>query len=204
MPLNNRPTVFLVEDDESISEVITHLVESVGLSIKSFKSPHEFLEAFDIRFRGCLILDVRMPDMNGLDLYEALKKRYSALPVIFMTAYPEIPLAVRAIKSGAVDFIVKPFNNQVFLDQIQRMFSLSPSSITNMQFQRQLESLTPRERQVLEQIVEGKLNKGIAYKLNITMSTVELHRSNLMKKMQAKNSANLIKNYLVAKNSVSF
>ncbi len=147
---------------------------------------------------------MRMPDMSGLDLYEALKKRYSALPVIFMTAYPEVPLAVRAMKAGAVDFIMKPFNNQVFLDLIQRAISLSPSSITNMQFQRRLESLTPRENQVLDEIVEGKLNKEIAYKLNITISTVDLHRSNIKEKMQVKNSVILIKNYLAAKNNGSF
>ncbi len=193
--------MFLVEDDESTSEVLTHLLQSIGLSVKCFKNPHEFLEAFDISFKGCLVLDVRMPDMNGLELYEALQKRYSALPVIFMTAYPTIPLAVRAIKAGAIDFIVKPFNNQVFLDLIQRALSLSPSLITNRKVQQRWGSLTRREKQVLEKIVEGKLNKEIAYELKISLSTIEAHRSHIMEKMQAKNSADLIKKYLAVKNS---
>jgi len=192
---NNRSTVFVVEDDESIREVITLLVKSVGLPVKSFKDPYEFLEAFDVSFEGCLLLDVRMPDMSGLDLYEELKKRHCTLPIIFMSGYPDIPVAVRAIKAGAVDFIMKPFNNQILLDQIQRAISLGPTSITKVQFHKRLELLTRREKEVVEFIVEGKTNKEIAYALNISNSTVELHRANLMAKMQVKNSAELIKHY---------
>ena len=201
MLLNNWQTVFIVEDNESICEVITHLLKSVGLSAKSFKNPYEFLQAFDVSFKGCLLLDVRLPDMNGLDLYEELKKRHSTLPVIFMTGYPDIPLAVRAIKSGAVDFIVKPFNNQTLLDKIQKAIAkCRQNTQVNEQYsaiQTRFKSLTIREREILRLIVEGKLNKNIAHELGISIKTVELHRAHVKQKIQVDTVAELVKFYLL-------
>ena len=201
MLLNNWQTVFIVEDDESICEVVTHLLKSVGLSTKSFKNPYEFLQAFDVSFKGCLLLDVRLPDMNGLDLYEELKKRHSTAPVIFMTGYPDIPLAVSAIKSGAVDFIVKPFNNQTLLEKIQKAIAIGRQNTQgNEQYfaiQTRFKSLTTREREILQLIVEGKLNKIIAHELGISIKTVELHRAHVMQKMQAHTVAELVKFYLL-------
>lgn len=194
MPSNNS-TVFIVEDDESIRDVITQLVMSVGLPAKSFKDPETFLTTYDASWAGCLILDIRLPRMSGLDLYETLKKRYCTLPTIFISAYADVPLAVRAIKAGAIDFIVKPFNNQLLLDQIQHAISLSSSAISKTQFHTRLTSLTRREKEVVELIVEGKTNKEIAHALHITCSTVELHRANLLSKLHVKNTAELIKNY---------
>lgn len=191
----NSSTVFVVEDDESICEIITHLVESVGLTAKVFKDPNAFLQTYEASFEGCLLLDVRMPDMSGLDLYEELKKRHCTLPIIFMSGYPDIAVAVRAIKAGAIDFVMKPFNNQILLEQIQRAISSAPTTTTKIQFHTRLELLTRREKEVIKLIVEGKTNKEVAYELNISHSTVELHRTNLIAKMQVKNTAELIKNY---------
>ena len=190
-----RPTVYVVEDDDAIQDVITLLVESVNLQVKTFKNPQEFLKAINATFEGCILLDVRMPEMSGLDLYEELKKRHCTLPIIFMSGYPDISVAVRAMKAGAIDFIVKPFDNQLLLEKIQRAISLSSVTLKKMQFLKRLESLTPREKEIVKHVVEGKTNKEIARELNICSSTVELHRSNLMAKMRVKNSAELIKSY---------
>jgi len=193
----NRSTVFVVEDDEAICELITCLLETVGLSVKTYKNPQAFLDVFNASFEGCLVLDIRMPGMSGLDLYEALKIRQSTLPVIFLTGYPDVSMAVNAMKAGAFDFIVKPFNNQQFLDQIQRALACVPAFAMRTRFLKRLESLTPRENDVLKHLVTGKMNKEIAHALRISISTVELHRANLMEKLQVKNLAELIKCYML-------
>ena len=195
-------TVFIVEDDDDVRAALTSLVKSVDLPVESYANPKEFLNTFDIDRHGCLVFDVRMPGMSGLHLYDELRNRHAKLPVIFITGHGDIPMAVRAMKSGAYDFIVKPFNNQMLLDRIQQaIFSQKGEDKTQENFSKLLKTLTARETEILEKIVNGKLSKEISYELHIALSTVEQHRSSIMQKLQVKNIAELIKNYLLNKNS---
>jgi two-component system, LuxR family, response regulator FixJ len=192
----SQPTVFVVDDDDPIREAIRWLLESVHLNVESYASAANFLQAYATPRAGCIILDVRMPGMSGLELLEELARRHNALPVMMLTGHGDVPMAVRAMKAGAVDFILKPFNDQLLLEQVQKMLALPVSPTVKLsleQFTRRLSLLTSRERQVLKLVIEGQLNKQIAAKLNITISTVELHRSNIKQKLKIKNSAELIR-----------
>jgi two-component system response regulator FixJ len=191
------PTVFIVEDDQAVADALTCLFDSIKLPVEHFADANQFLERFDPKRKGCLILDVRMPNMSGLDLQEKLKQQYHYhLPIIFITGHGDIAMAVRAMKAGAFDFLVKPFNNQQLLEQVQRAIALKPQLDNVEKIKAKLATLTPREQQILTFIVNGSANKQIASELAIAVSTVELHRSNLMKKMGAKTVADLIKDYL--------
>jgi two-component system response regulator FixJ len=193
----NNPTVFIVEDDQAVADALTCLFNSIKLPVEHFSDAYQFLEHFNPKRKGCLLLDVRMPGMSGLDLQERLKQQYhNYLPIIFLTGHGDIAMAVRAMKAGAFDFIVKPFNNHVLLEQVQRAIALKPQLDQVHNTKTKLATLTPREQQILSLIVNGRVNKQIANELSIAVSTVELHRSNIMKKMQAKSIAELIKNYL--------
>lgn len=193
----NNPTVFIVEDDQAVADALTSLFNSIKLPVKHFADAYQFLEHFNPKQKGCLLLDVRMPGMSGFDLQERLKQQYhSCLPIIFITGHGDIAMAVRAMKAGAFDFIVKPFNNQLLLEQVQKAIALKPHFDKVQNIKTKLATLTPREQQILSLIVAGRVNKQIANELAIAVSTVELHRSNIMKKMQAKTVADLIKNYL--------
>lgn len=195
------PTVFIVDDDKEVLRALTWLLESVNLSVECYESAIDFLAEYQPDRCGCIVADVRMPMMSGLQLFEQLKAQNNPLPVIFLTGHGDIPMAVNAIKSGAMDFISKPFNDQTLLDQIQKAIAInlkyheSKKSPTNFT----LGELSKRENQVLELVVAGKLNKQIADELSISPSTVEFHRARLMKKIGAKNLAQLIKLYLAHK-----
>lgn len=197
----NRNTlrVYLVEDDVSIRKALAALFESVKIDMCSFSDPAAFLEEFEKGSiqNGCILLDIRLPDMGGLELYEKIK-RYNTLPVIFITAHGDIGMAVKAMKLGAFDFISKPFNNQVLLQAVQKSFSFIPLANTINQFKTNMLTLTPREKEVLEYIIKGKMNKEISFILDIALSTVEIHRSNLMKKLKVKNLSELIRYYCIA------
>ncbi|QRN04724.1 response regulator [Legionella sp. MW5194] len=196
--------VYLVEDDASISKALLALFESVKIEVCSFSDPLAFLEEFDKGTiqNGCILLDIRLPNMGGLELYQKMKK-HTTLPVIFITAHGDIEMAVKAMKLGAFDFISKPFNNQILLQAVQRSFSLIPLANIISQFKTNLLTLTPREKEVLEFIIKGKMNKEISYVLDIALSTVEIHRSNLMKKLKMKNLPELIHYYLMAKETAA-
>lgn len=190
-------TVYLVDDDPDVREAIAFLLEAEGIPTVTFGDPAQMLEAVDTRARGCLLLDVRMPGMDGLALHQALKKRGVAMPAVFISGHGDIPMAVRAVNAGALDFIEKPFDDEALLERIARAFELdrrrSASETETTEIRRRLERLTPRERDVLRGIVAGKLNKQIADNLDISVRTVELHRGRVLEKLEAANAADLVR-----------
>ncbi len=191
-----EPTVFVVDDDPGVLESLELLLRSVGLAAETFASAHEFLEAYDPEKPGCMVLDVRMPEMSGLELQERLRALESTLPIIFITAHGDVPIAVKAVKTGAVDFIQKPFRDQELIEKIQHAIednALNREQLRELQQVRaRMASLTPRQRQVMELVVEGKANKVIAGELGLSQRTVEIHRARVMKKMEARSVSNLV------------
>jgi len=191
-----EPRVHIVDDDEAMRDSLKWLLESHGLKVELYPSGEAFLNAFSSDFCGCLVLDVRMPGMNGLQLYEQLRARASALPVIFITGHGDVPMAVSALKKGAADFIEKPFNDQDMLRLIESCMKQDRAAAAkraeNASVARRMESLTQREREVLGLIVAGKLNKQIADELAISIKTVEVHRSRVMEKMGSNSVAELV------------
>ncbi len=179
--------VFVVDDDAGVREMISRMVRSVGLRARTFSSVQEFLDLYDRRETACLVLDVRMPGLSGLDLQERLAALEAPLPIIFITGHGDIAMGVRAIKRGAVDFIEKPFQDQVLLDAIQAALAqaaeLRSMAAARDDARARLALLTPREREVLSLVVAGMLNKQIAARLGTAEQTIKMHRSRLMKKM---------------------
>jgi FixJ family two-component response regulator len=192
----NAPKVHIVDDDDAMRDSLKWLLESRGLEVELYASGEAFLKAFDNAFRGCLVLDVRMPGMTGLDLYEQLQARASTLPVIFITGHGDVPMAVSALKKGAADFIEKPFNDQDMLRLIESCMQQDRTAAAkraeSASLAQRLDSLTRREREVLDLVVGGKLNKQIADELSISIKTVEVHRSRVMQKMGANSVAQLV------------
>lgn len=189
--------IYVVDDDRDSRESLVYLLQTVGLQARAFSSATEFLMGMDPEQPGCLVCDVRMPEMSGLELFERLTAAGSQLPVIFVTAYADVPMAVRALKSGAAEFIEKPFNAQTMLEKIQR--ALVEDSRRRQQlalwteFRNRLENLTDKERETLNLVCEGAPNKAIAAQLNITERAVEMRRATLMKKLNAHSVAELIR-----------
>ncbi|MDP1604279.1 MAG: response regulator [Legionella sp.] len=205
--MDNRfnKTVFVVDDDCRVREALQWLLESIALPVETFVSADHFLKSYNPERLGCLIIDVRMPGMSGLELLAHLKSVGCQLPVIVITGYGDIPMAVRAMQAGAVNFISKPLNEQYLIDLIQEIFRKKPLTDPSLSIKKIINcfaELTPRERAVISLLTEGKLNKQIAFDLNISLSTVELARSNIMKKMQAKTLAQLIRNYVLIESMV--
>lgn len=191
-----KPTVFIIDDDVDTLKALLWLLESVGLNVECFKSSISFLETYDASRCGCIITDVRMPLMGGIQLVEQLNLRKNRLPIIVLTGYGDIPMAVNAMKIGAVDFISKPFNDQYLLEQVQKSIDYNVNQCHLDPFEnnaKRFAGLSKRERQVMKLVTAGKLNKQIAQELYISNSTVEFHRAKMMKKMGAKNLAQLIK-----------
>jgi len=192
-----QQTVYVVDDDAAMRKSLRWLVESVGLKVETYSSALDFLDAANASMQGCLVLDVRMPGMSGLDLQEQLTAQHISLPVIIVTGHADVPMAVRALKSGAYDFIEKPFNDQVLLERVQRALEHGEEQRTIDQRRRmvdeRIETLTPRERQVMEMVVNGMANKQVAAELGLSEKTIEVHRKHVMDKMQAGNVADLIR-----------
>ena len=195
-------TIFIIDDDMSVCNGLRCLFQSVHFNVETYQSAHAFLDEFNHNKRGCIVIDVRMPVMSGLELLENLNAQKNRLPIIMVTGFGDIQMAVRAMKLGAVDFILKPFNDQSLLESIQK-YTSQAGNISSMDDRCEIESirariqlLSEREKQVVNLISEGRLNKEIAYMLSISISTVEAHRANIMRKMQAKNLAQLLKFYL--------
>jgi two-component system response regulator TtrR len=195
-----QDTVYIVEDDQGICNALDWLFKSIALPTHIFHNGVDFLKYYQPNWRGCLLLDIRMPQMSGLELQEKLNILNNQLPIIFMTGHGDIPLAVRAMKAGAFDFITKPFNNHNLIEQIHQALKqkvkMRPDH-TSQEYIEKYSKLTPRELEVLACIVEGQLNKQIALSLNISISTVEMHRANVMDKLDAKSVVDLIKNYIL-------
>lgn len=195
--MHDEATVFVVDDDPAVRKSLRWLIESVGLNVRTFASAREFLEACDPATPGCLVLDVRMPGMSGLDLQDHLSEQGAHLPVIVITAYGDVPMAVRALKAGAAEFLQKPVSDQVLLDHIQRAVENDCArrrrEADRRAARQRLEELTPREREVLELVVEGLSSKEIGRRLDVSFKTIEAHRARIMKKMQATSVAHLIR-----------
>lgn len=195
-PKSNDRVVYIVDDNSAVRDAVRWLVQQVGLKPKTYNSAQEFLDAFNPDMRGCLVLDIRMPGMSGLELQDRLEKLESKLPIIIITGHGDIPITVRAMKAGAYEFLQKPFNDQALLDSIQGgldKYELIWQQEDKRKLASQsLASLTPREREVLELLRQGKSNKLIARELNLSVRTVEGHRANIVEKVETKSLGQLI------------
>jgi two-component system, LuxR family, response regulator FixJ len=194
---NARPTIFVVDDDAAVRDALKLLLRSVGQAVETFGSAQEFLDAYGEDRPGCLVLDIRMPGMSGLELQQKLNEKHSILPIIFITGHGDVPMAVEAMQAGAVDFIQKPFRDQDLIDRINQALEKDSSNRAALgernDIRRRLETLTPREREVLDLVVHGKANKVIAGDLKLSQRTVEIHRARVMEKMQASSLAHLVR-----------
>lgn len=200
--MSAESTVYIVDDDEAVRESLQALVETEGYAVQAFDSARGFLDGFTPPNVGCLVVDVRMPDMGGLELQAELVARDTGLPVIVVTGHGDVPLAVQAMKAGAVDFIEKPYNDQQLLDTIARALDMARNRQSQTSFAQEarerVASLTPREAQVLAHLVAGRANKVIAYELGISPRTIEIHRAHVMEKMQARSLSDLVRMALEA------
>lgn len=190
-------TVFIVDDDDAVRDSLRWLLEANGYSVRAYANADSFLEEYELDQVGVLIADVRMPGMSGLELQEQLIVRQAPLPIIFITGHGDVPMAVAAMKKGAVDFLEKPFNDADLRTTVARMLEQATERASQFQAQRDhaamLARLTAREQQVLERIVAGRLNKQIADDLGISIKTVEAHRANIMEKLAVTTVADLMK-----------
>jgi two-component system response regulator FixJ len=192
----NNHTIYIIDDEVNVCNALSWLFKSVQFNVETYENAQLFLAKYANDKQGCIIMDVRLPGMSGLELLEQLKAQKSHIPVIIITGYGDIQMAVRAMKAGAVDFILKPFNDQCLLETVQKCIN-KISNINSLEIiQERMKTLSDREQQIVALILDGKLNKQIAYDLSISISTVEAHRANIMHKMQAKNVAQLIKMFL--------
>ncbi len=189
--------VYIVDDDELIRDSLRTLVKSVGLQAETFSSAHQFLETILSDRPGCLVLDIRMPGLSGLDLQSELQKMHVSLPIIFITGHGTVPMSVRAMKAGAIDFLSKPFEDQELLDTIQQAIKkhnhirIKENEINDIR--RLVQSLTSREHEVLVHVISGMLNKQIADDLKVSENTVKTHRARLMRKMEVESLAELVR-----------
>ena len=192
-----KGTVYVVDDDEAVRDSLQWLLEGKDYRVRCFESAESFLSRFDPREVACLIADIRMDGMSGMELQDRLIERQSPLPIVFITGHGDVPMAVETMKKGALDFIQKPFNEEHLLPLVERMLERSSESFAAQQVVANREALiaklTPREAQVLERIVAGRLNKQIADDLGISIKTVEAHRANIMEKLNAATVADLLK-----------
>ena len=196
----DRP-VHVIDDDEAVRESLLFLFDSAGLRAEAYASPLAFLDALDADAAGCVVTDVRMPGMNGLELLRRLQERARRLPVIVITGHGDVPLAVEAMKSGAFDFLEKPFDDERLLALVRRGLEAEPGLSSNPEAdvaRQRVARLSQRERQVLKRLVDGQLNKTIAWDLGISARTVEVYRAKLMSKMEAQAFADLVRMALLA------
>lgn len=191
------PTVFVVDDDEPVRDAIGMLLETVDIPYESFPTAQAFLEAYDTSRSGCLVLDIRMPGMSGLELQQKLLEMHAPIPIVFITGHGDVPMAVEAMKRGAVDFIRKPFRDQELLDRIHEALNVDAGQREEVagleDIRARVASLTRREREVFERVAEGQANKVVAIELGISERTVEIHRSQVMQKTGARSLADLVR-----------
>ena len=202
MRAQRPPIVFIVDDDAAVRSSLRLLVKSVGLNAAMMNSAHEFLANYDPVQAGCLILDVRMPGMSGLELQQQLNLRGAVIPVIFITGHGDVPMAVAAMQQGAFDFLQKPFRDQDLIDRVQRALKKDRKNRVELcelsRIRERCDSLTPREREVLALLTSGKANKVMAADLGLSQRTVEIHRAHVMEKMGASSLAQLVRMVMVA------
>jgi FixJ family two-component response regulator len=190
-------TIFVVDDDEAVRTSLRLLLKSVGLPVETYASAQEFLDQFDPDRAGCLVLDIRMPGLSGLELQQRLNEVHSITPIVFITGHGDVPMAVEAMQAGAVDFIQKPFRDQDLIDRINRALDRDRANRAALRerdtIRKRMGQLTPREREVLHLVTQGKANKVIAGDLNVSQRTVEIHRARVMEKMGASSLAHLVR-----------
>ena len=194
---DRESTVFVVDDDPAVLKALARLLESADLAVRTFPSSREFLRAYDPSARGCLLLDVEMPDLDGLALQQALASSGGGPPVVFLTGRGDIPMSVQAMKRGAVDFLTKPVEDGALIDAVKAALAEDRAGHTARaeahEIRRRLGTLTPREREVLGHVVKGRLNKQIAADLGTVEKTVKVHRARMMRKMQVRSVAELVR-----------
>jgi two-component system, LuxR family, response regulator FixJ len=190
-------TVFVIDDDEAVRNSLRLLLKSIGLPVRAYASAKEFLPSYDEHQPGCLVLDIRMPGMSGLELLQQLNLRGAIIPVVFISGHGDIPMAVEAMQNGAFDFLQKPFRDQDLIDRVQRALERDASVRAQLRatdkIREHFASLTPREREVLELVTSGKPNKVMAADLGVSQRTIEIHRARVMEKMQARSLAQLVR-----------
>jgi len=191
------PTVFVVDDDEPVRDAIGMLLDTVDLPYESYASAQDFLDAYEPARRGCLVLDIRMPGMSGLELQQRLEELRAGLPIVFITGHGDVPMAVEAMKRGAVDFIRKPFRDQELLDRVNEALTVEAGQRAAVEtlagLRERIGALTPREHEVFERVADGQANKVVAIDLGISERTVEIHRSQVMHKTGARSLADLVR-----------
>jgi len=201
-----KPVVFIVDDDDAVRESLEFLMKSIDQPSEPYASAQEFLDAYSPDKPGCLLLDIRMPGMSGLELQEKLDEMHAVTPVIFITGHGDVPMAVQAIKAGAADFIQKPFRDQELIDRIKEVLEEDAENragrLEKSEILKRMETLTEREKEVMEQVVAGKANKVVAIDLNVSQRTVEIHRANVMEKMKAKSLAQLVRLVMKARGEI--
>ncbi len=189
--------VHVVDDDSAVRDALTLLLRSVGLAVRAYESADAFLAGYDAAAPACLVLDIRMPRMSGLELQRVLTERGARVPILFITGHGDVPMAVGAMKSGAFDFLQKPFNDQDLIDRVQRALDHAvqarESEVGRAAVATRVGRLTAREREVFERVVRGQANKVIAAELGLSERTVEIHRGHVMEKMEAQSLADLIR-----------
>ncbi|MBB5321344.1 response regulator FixJ [Marinobacter oulmenensis] len=201
-----QQTVYVVEDDEAVRDSLELLLKSDGKPVKTYESANGFLQDYSDEMAGCIVLDIRMPGMDGMELQKALNEKHSILPIIFVTGHGDVPMAVDAMKEGAVDFIQKPYREEALLEKIEAALEQDREqrqSLTEKQeIIRRVNSLTPREREIMDRMIAGQANKVIAIELEISQRTVEIHRSRVMHKMGTHSLAHLVRMVLSVKDLI--
>ncbi len=195
--MNRQPIVFVVDDDDAVRNSLRLLLKSASLSTTAFASAQEFLAGWTADQPGCLVLDVRMPGMSGLELQEELNRRGAIIPVIFISGHADVPMAVEAIQHGAFDFLQKPFGDQDLIDRIQRALAADADNRQALsqldELRKRYATLTPREQEVLVLVTDGRANKVMAGDLGVSQRTIEIHRARVMEKMGARSVAQLVR-----------
>lgn len=193
---NSKITIFLIDDDDSVRDALTLFIESTGMKIKSFACAQPFLDSYTPIPNSCMVLDFRMPDMSGLELQKELIKREVSIPIIFISGHADVPVSSRAFRAGAIDFLQKPFDNNLLLTRIHEAIDKYQSIQKNNEFKSEVnnryEKLTKREKQVFKLIIKGHSNKESAEILDVSNRTIDVHRAHIMEKMQATNLAELM------------
>lgn len=193
----SQQKVYVIDDDEAVLDSLDVFLCAAGLAVATYADPQHFLADYHQAMRGCLVLDIRLPAISGLDLQQELVAIGSTLPIIFITGHGDVPTAVQAMKAGAFEFVEKPFSHQLMLEHISRAFELDSQKHQSIgrqqQIQERIATLTPRETEVLDYVVNGKATKVIAIELSLSQRTVEIYRANIMQKMQSRSVAQLVK-----------